>query len=347
MRLPRLIGPRACPRGPHATRAAPAAPRDAQPIPASVTEHVRTVPWFMKSGVGGENVATVLERQLRFAIRGDGPLSTREIVPETQGARDALAGALGERLKTGLRSVLGTFDAQTGVTELKGIALSDTAAGFALNAALGEMELPGYGAELPQRAWSRAQRDALGGRLKEVHEMFRHATDAGYSPPYLTVSPDTTATFFYALDKGRKAHANEPGEADAIDAAAHVLVHELAHRLSPPPLKDPPPTATAKQQQRYERDMSLLQLLSEGSADIATGVPGTKREVARQWGYPDHVEQLFPDGYEPFVGALTTLLRQAGVEPTNAAGGRAARRLTTLRVELPQRGTAGSRNAPA
>lgn len=61
---------------------------------------------------------------------------------------------------------------------------------------------------------------------------------------------------------------------------------------------------------------SRLQLLSEGSADLITHLPGIKNEAQARMGLPTAPEQPFPSGYDMFVDALTAMLHQAGLEPT-------------------------------
>lgn len=277
-------------------------------------DQARARPWFLDLHVGGQRVADVLERQPRFRFEGDGPLSTRRIVPETRAAREALEGAQGLRVEQALRGWLATFDAQSGVTKLESIGFSVDPAGAAVNDRLGQASwTQAFGDALPERPSSRERR-----RIEAGMEAVREQVDWpdamwGVSYRSINVSPATTERFFDAIRRGASSKPDDE-TAGKLDEAVHVLVHELAHRMTEPPIDgvswlDPNPSPAERAR------MSLLQLLSEGSADLITNMPGVKQDAERRSGIDEVPEQVLPTGYDMFEGALAAMLRQAGLDP--------------------------------
>lgn len=298
-------------------------------------DQARSMPWFMETRLHGERVADVLERTPRFRFEGDGLLSTRRIVPETQAARDALAGASGPRVEQALRGLLGTFDAQSGVTNLEAIGFSVDGASAAVNHALGNLSWPGISeldafAPVPrpdangrERFRVRGALEALATQLDEAH---RSGANWGVSYRSINVAQATTDAFFGALQAGDRGASEE-----RLDETTHLLVHELAHRVTEPRI-DTAPEGDPNVDPALAAHWSRMQLLSEGSADLITHLPGMKHDARARMGLAAAEEQEFPSGYEQFVATLDTVLRRAGVDSSD----RANRALVVELLERPE-----------
>jgi hypothetical protein len=282
------------------------------PIPA--VEQARAVPWFMDLHVAGERVEDIIERTPRFRFEGDGPLSTRTIVPETQAARNALEGASAPKVEQALRGLLATFDAQSGVTNLESIGFSVDGASAAVNHVLGGMSWPEASLGVPTidpAAGSRERRQvkaALVAQAKELDDADAQGSTWGVSYRSINVAPAVTRGIFNSL--ADPANANK----EDVDYQSHVLVHEVAHRLSEPPLEHPD-FAAAEPDERQLARWSKMQLLSEGSADLITHLPGFKNDAQQRMGLPVSPEEPFPSGYDMFIDTLTSVLHQAGLDP--------------------------------
>lgn len=272
------------------------------------------MPWFMDLHVDGRTVREIVEATPRFRFEGDGKLSTRRIVPETTAAVDLLNGASGAKVERALRGLLATFDAQSGVANLESIGFSTDGASAAINHLLGGMSWPDAEITPPidPAAKSRERRQVKASIEHQARELDEaHADGASWGVSYrsINVSPATTNALFDAL-----AGADVPPE--VVDEQTHVLVHELAHRLTEPPLGDPAFKASDEPSADQLQAWSRMQLLSEGSADLITHMPGVKNDAQLRMGLPVAPEQPFQSGYAMFVDALTAILHQAGLEPS-------------------------------
>lgn len=280
-----------------------------------VIERARSMPWLMDLRVHGERVADIVERTPRFRFEGEGALSQRRIVPETQAARDALAGASGPRVEQALRGLLATFDAQSGVTNLESISFSVDGRSAAVGHALGNLSWPSMddsGTFVPTprpdaNARDRRRLDAALERMAiDLDEAHEQGANWGVSYRSINVAQATTDTFFDAV------RAADRGEGDLrLDEVTHVLVHELAHRMTEPPLDG---AGSDQADPSNAARWSRLQLLSEGSADLITHLPGLKSEARARMGLASVDEEPFQSGYGMFVDTLSALLAEAGLD---------------------------------
>lgn len=298
-------------------------------LPPSITDHARSRPWFGKLAVNGQRFSELLERQPRFRIDGVGKLSQRTITPETAAARTLWNGKQGQAVQQALRGLLATFDSFSDETDIDGIAFSDSKVGMALNGLLGGLSgLSGaeLAAGLPEHATKAERREAVGA-VELLADMF--GPYSGYSPRYLTVSPQTSQAI---VDLAADGVLDQPVPPAAryydgmhAEAAAHVAVHELAHRVSGPDLKvlaelqEANPASPFAVKPKAAAELSRLQFLSEGLADLVTGLPGVRSGASKAMGFATNDAVPFYDGYEGFVTSWKRVFSLAGLNADSPA----------------------------
>ncbi|MCW2974620.1 MAG: hypothetical protein JWN72_2893 [Thermoleophilia bacterium] len=289
----------------------PTAPQSPAALVGATLDRARALPWLMQLQVGGEPVADIIERTPRFRFDGSGLLSRRTIVPETLAAQDALRGASGAQVERQLRGWLATYDAQSAVVQLEGVAFATDGRSAAVNNLLGGFAMPEAhtNAEVVERPTA-AQRAAVQAELDAQSVEFDPERQAeprpwGIAYPTISLSPATSEAFF-DLAKGRPVMPN------VIDRAAHVMVHELAHRMTPPDMSTLDPRGDPE-------GASALQLFSEGAADTIASLPGWKQDAEVRMGWPTAPEAVLSKSYSGFVRTIGALLAQAGLDTADAA----------------------------
>jgi hypothetical protein len=254
--------------------------------------------------VGGMPAREVLQRQLHFALDGSGPPSQRAIVPQTEAAARFLAGQFGPRVERLLRGTLAQLDGRAGV-DLRGIALSTSAAGFQLNSAMGF-------SEKPDRAHALAdpdpvvRRSAVEGSL-ETFAGWATNNHANYSAGWVNLDADHTGQLLHALTSTDAASAPDTARAQ------YVLAHELEHAVTPMDLS------------RGAPDMPH-QWIEEATAEVLTLQRGAAAERARAVGFPSGADTVVAQrrdwlqGYASYHDALVDLLSLGGIDPETGPG---------------------------
>lgn len=262
----------------------------------------------------GEPLDHLVQRQVQVRLQGDGDLSQRTLVPQTDAAVDLLRGPHGLKFEQALRGLLSTVDGRKGVRNVEGITLATSAEGFGINRALTHID------RLPEHKLDTLVQDSPPGQLGAA--ISSYAGKAQYSAQkngtyaqnlsWIDLSAGASRSMLGAIKDGRTAR----GEASAN--LVGTLVHELQHAVSPAKISDLSAGAAGP---------TPLNWLEEGSADVLTWQKPVLRDTAERMGLPYRDFKGWTSagntqhaGYPVQRSIITSLLGEAGINVRSRAG---------------------------
>lgn len=179
-----------------------------------------STPWVAQTPVDDRHIGTILDEEVQIGIRGNGPMSTRELVPLSSGAHKLLYGHDRDAAQRVFRGVLSTLDGQEGAATLRGLSLSSDQASFATNLLMSNVEAGFF----PD---SVASKDA--GQLEHSMRALIPSVQAAkaQNTGWMDIGPRVSEKLRTVIADGPKA-----SDADSTEVALTML-HELQHSISP------------------------------------------------------------------------------------------------------------------
>jgi hypothetical protein len=216
------------------------------------------------SGPPPPTVGETLPQQIQIAVQGDGPISTRRLVPLTAPARELLHGTHRESADRVLRGMLAPLDAQLGASNFRGFSLATGDAGFATNMLMSNIE-SGYEPDSVAAGDRVGLHDSLGTMLSVTRG--GKAQNTGWADFGPRVSAKVRALVEQGAGAGR----------DTAAEVALTALHELGHSHTPPGPNVP----------------NRVVWLEEGIAETLSWWPGAAAKSMERMGVPAR------PGYEP------------------------------------------------
>lgn len=259
-------------------------------------------PWVAATAVDDRTVGDVLRDEVQVAFRGDGPMSSRELVPITPAARELLHGPSRDSAERVLRGMLATLDGQEGAATLRGMSLATDPAAFATHLLLSNTEAGFFPDSVTSADQAGFERSML--RLAPSVRVAK-AQNTGW----LDLGPRTSAQLRGMLGGG-------PVHDDEATEVALTLLHELQHSVSP---HDP---------NRIEERHVWLE---EGIAETLAWWPGQAAALRERMGVPARAgssidpwsvpaDSVASVEYRQRHRAVQSLLGLAGISPRRADG---------------------------
>jgi hypothetical protein len=268
-----------------------------------ILDRWRATPWVAATPVDDRSVGGILQDEVQVAFRGDGPMSSRELVPLTRGAHELLYGPTRDAARTALRGVLATLDGQEGAANLRGMSLSSDQASFATNLLMSNTEAGFF----PD---SVAAGDAAGFERSMVALIPSVKVAKAQNTGWIDLGPRVSAQLRDVIERGSAA-----GSAAASEVALTFL-HELQHSVSP----HDPNTVDAKHVWLEEGIAETLAWWPGQAAALRArmGVPPREGEVIDPWTAPP--DSVASTEYRSNHRAVQRLVGLAGVEPVRDDG---------------------------
>lgn len=292
-------------------------PKDWQAVAGS--KDARAIP------VGDRTVGDALDEVAMFAVSGTGPMSTREILPQTPLAADLLTRPEGQRIKQMLSGAAGMFDGREGVNQLQSVTLSHSSDPFALAFAMATV----HGAnEAGYNPVDFAARDpfskaefAAALRMGEQYEPMVLA----HAGKVLNIGPAISGMM---MQLAQTPAAASPEAREQSHLVASTLVHEMEHNITmltgKMAMKDSFLRKTIQEQEKTEPadvfgSLRDGQWLEEASVNTLSQWPGRIAAAAKAMGLPEPVAPTDPASaiYPAQTDAMRRLLPLAGVDPAD------------------------------
>lgn len=267
-----------------------------------INDFLRT-PWVAATPVDDSTVRDLVPQQVQVAFEGGGPLSTRRLVPLTPAAHELLYGRDRDHASRVIRGMLATIDGREGVSNLRGMSLSTTPAGFATNMLMSNIE----------SGWL-SNTVRAGDRSGFERDFTKVAPDAleakAQNTGWVDLGPRASSKVLDVIRYGAAAGR------DAAEEAALTMAHELQHSITPPNPKGID---------------GRLAWLEEGAAETLAWWPGTASSIMGRMGVPvrdGHDPDPFTaaqgstasDAYRRYHTGVLSLLGLAGIEMYDADG---------------------------
>jgi hypothetical protein len=282
----------------------PSLPVAAAAPPGAFTSRVVLPHELQVARIGKGSVASEIDRSIRVLLKGDGPASTREVVPDSKAAAELLASEHGPKFEQAIHSFVSVADGFQGKENLKSITfLPDehaskgvsilnrvdqlSRAGLDIDAMLQPTEyrvglvrkqLPQYSrdeirATLRQYAAAEAAKQLTDGEAAQV--AFAGAWNGdGHIVVMPDVSRDMLATLgLYRLQPGDQTTTLPRDERD--DAARwswHAAIHESHHSITPLTQRGPEWTSVMEE--------SVPEVLTPSSIDPTIRAAGADPKLA-------------------------------------------------------------------
>lgn len=268
-----------------------------------ILERFRTTPWVAKTPVDDRTIGAILDEEVQVEIRGDGPMSARELVPLSSAARELLHGPRRDAARRVLRGVLATLDGHEGAANLRGLSLSSDQASFATNLLMSNVEA-GF---LDDHA---ARGDSAGFEQSMLRLVPSVRVAKAQNTGWMDIGPRVS---------GKLRQVIEDGSATPRDAASEValtLLHELQHSISPHD-----PNTIDERHVWLEEGIAETMAWWPGQAAALRGrigVPLRDGEVIDPWTAPP--ETVASTEYRSRHRAVQHLLGLAGVEARRSDG---------------------------
>jgi hypothetical protein len=290
---------------PTATAASPT-----RPILRDVIER----PWARDTKVGDSTLGVVAGRALQFQLAGDGPSSSRELVPQSDAAVRLLEGPKGAAIEQALRGILATTDGYESRSSIAGISLSRGVRDFAVNSALNYMERGDV------KGWNPAGGVKATGALKEALDGGRQVAGlaVAQAPDWINLGPFATRQLLRLAGSESKT----PGDAMLGTWLTELAAHEPHHTITPPRpadiikskyLQSPlPPELEREQATSPFESLKPLNWLEEGTADVLSSWAGVLPAAASRLGVP-HLDELpdpaFPEDFSLIMAVQSAASR--------------------------------------
>jgi hypothetical protein len=253
--------------------------------------------------VDDRKIGPILDEEVQIGIRGDGPMSSRELVPLSAGAHELLYGHDRDAAQRVFRGVLGTLDGQEGAATLRGFSMSSDQASFATNLLMSNVEAGFY----PD---SVASGDAAGLERSMISLIPSVQTAKAQNTGWMDLGPRVSDKLRAVINRGPEA-----SDDDATEVALTML-HELQHSVSP---HDP---------NTISDDAVWLE---EGIAETLAWWPGEAAKLRERMGVPVRpgttidpwsvpTDSVASTEYRNRHRAVQGLLGLAGVQPRREDG---------------------------
>ncbi|MCB0877862.1 MAG: hypothetical protein KDC46_02630 [Thermoleophilia bacterium] len=260
-------------------------------------------PWVSKTPVDDRTVGGILDEEVQIGFEGDGPMSSRRLVPLSAGAHELLFGPHRDAARRLITGTLATLDGLEGAANLRGMSMSSDQASFATNLLMSNTEAGFY----PD---SVAASDPVQFERSMVSLIPSVRAAKAQNTGWLDLGPRVSAKL-----RGLVEHGAEAPREDATEVAL-TLLHELQHSITP---HDP----------NTVRDSDVW--LEEGVAETLAWWPGQAAALRERMGLPLRAgETIDPWSVPPDSVASTEyrnrhrsiqgLLGLAGVEPRTDDG---------------------------
>lgn len=268
-----------------------------------ILERWRATPWVARTPVDDRSVGGILQEEVQIAFTGDGPMSTRELVPLTRGAHELLYGSHRDSARTALRGVLATLDGHQGAANLRGMSLSTDQASFATNLLMSNVEAGFF----PD---SVAAADEAGFERSMVALIPSVKVAKAQNTGWIDLGPRVSEKLRNVIERGPNA-----GSADASEVALTFL-HELQHSVSP----HDPNTVAEKHVWLEEGIAETLAWWPGQAAALRArmGVPTRPGETIDPWTVPP--DSVASTEYRNNHRTVQHLVGLAGVEPIREDG---------------------------
>lgn len=268
-----------------------------------ILERWRATPWVARTPVDDRSVGGILHDEVQIAFRGDGPMSSRELVPLTRGAHELLYGPHRASSQTALRGMLATLDGQEGAANLRGMSLATDQAAFATNLLMSNVEagfFPDSVAAADEAGFERSML-ALVPSVKVAK-----AQNTGW----IDLGPRVSGKLRDVIERGPAA-----GSAAASEVALTFL-HELQHSVSP---HDP----NTVEDRHVWLEEGIAETLAWWPGQAAAlrermGVPARPGEAIDPWTAPP--DSVASTEYRNNHRTVQHLVGLAGIEPIRDDG---------------------------
>ena len=264
--------------------------------PNTLRVNTLTDPWVSTVRVwdGKSTFGKEVPRIVRLEIDGRGPLTRREVSLQTPASVALFQGAGEQRMQRLVQGSLSELERRHGF--IRGINLSSTPANYQAGAiadTIEELAIDGV--------VTKSDRDLVEFILNLLTVELAAHSGAYFDPrtTWVSLGPDVSKTI--------RLHATRPKQVKPADGifAAHVVLHEFEHAVTPPNGDDPRP-----------------QWVEEGGADVLARWPGASARMAREMGLPypkrfDEVAYKPKGGYPDWSESFFLLLEAAGIDTSD------------------------------
>lgn len=263
--------------------------------PNALRANVLVDPWVsqLKVGNGRSTFGREIPRVVRIDIDGTGPLVRRDVTLETAPAVELFSGAGEQRMKRFVHGGMTVLDERNGF--IRGMNLSSSANSYEAGAIASIIEEHALDGSV-----NREERAFLELVISLIARDIAEHSFAWYDTrtTWVNLGPDVSNVL--------RMHAKTPARVKPARGlfAAHVVLHEFEHAVSPDSMED------------YAR----WQWVEEGTADVFARWPGAAARAAKAMGlpYPKQYERIAYKpkgvGYPEWSETLLVLLRAAGID---------------------------------
>lgn len=246
--------------------------------------------------VGTGTLAGGLNDQIRFRVAGEGPISRRQLLPDTELAAAILNSPAGPKLERQLRMGMVTADQQSDKTVLKGFILPEDTQAVMAGAVLASLDQDTRDARVLQRALEHGgdrARDKVSAIYKDYKDGVARA-GAWNDEGWITFLPDVARSMLVASG-AYQPHRQQEKRLRSAGTRADYLVgnipHEVQHSVTGP----------------VGNDYPRLAWLEEGTANVFSRTPVVHSQNARlsgvnRYSYAAHLghEPTFDTGWSPW-----------------------------------------------
>lgn len=185
-----------------------------------ILERWSSTPWVAATPVDDRTIGGILREDVQIAFEGDGPMSTRELVPLSAGATALLNGPHRDGARRALRGMLATLDGHEGAANLRGISMSSDQASFATNLLMSNVESGFYPDSVTANDPARLEQSMVS-LIPSVRAA--KAQNTGW----MDLGPRVSDQLRRVMQGPGRATSDEATE------VALTLLHELQHSISP------------------------------------------------------------------------------------------------------------------
>lgn len=273
------------------------------PSDRPILDRWRSTPWIARTPVDDRSIGGILQEEVQIAVRGDGPMSGRQLVPLTNAARELLHGHGRDGAQRALRGVLATLDGREGVNNLRGFSLSTDQASFATNLLMSNIEA-GFMPDTSAAADAAAFERSMVSLIPSVQAA--KAQNTGW----LDLGPRVSGKLREVIDQGASTRSEDSTE------VALTMLHELQHSVTP----HDPNTISERHVWLEEGIAETLAWWPGQAAQLRErmGAPMRRGEVIDPWSVPS--DSVASAEYRNRHRAIQQLLGLAGVSPVDDAG---------------------------
>lgn len=260
-------------------------------------------PWVKSTPVDDRSVGDIAREEVQIAFKGDGPMSSRRLVPLTPAATKLLNGSHRTEARRVLEGMLSTLDGREGVARLRGMSMASDQAAFATNLLMSNTEAGFYPDSVSAGDKEGFERSMLS--LVPSVQVAK-AQNTGW----LDFGPRISGKLRSVIEQGKDVSRDDATE------VALTMLHELQHSITP----HNPATVEEKYVWLEEGIAETLAWWPGRAADLRErmGVPLQEGEVIDPFSVPS--DSVASREYRDRHRSIQGLLELAGVGPYQEDG---------------------------